>query len=239
MKRRFRIETGRYGGEIVCGTVSKEFVQYWKDKEESQLSDHLYNLTWGDSEYVDSDSPPTPHEEWSEINDICQTYGAYSDGGFYITEISNEDHWDDIGEEIFADGHLLYQRVGVPFMFAEIEDAAYLEWGEDDLHPILIFHPVEKGRLNAWIFETDGEDFNPLKLVFSTADTPLATVIENVWYDQKLLEATGDCDTVGGKGNYVQVGWIHKPLVEDWEDPASLDLSAEWQELNAYLESLN
>ena len=47
------------------------------------------------------------------------------------------------------------------------------------------------------------------------------------------------CDTVGGKGNYVQVGWIHKPLVEDWEDPASLDLSAEWQELNAYLESLN
>ena len=28
-------------------------------------------------------------------------------------------------------------------MFAEIEDAAYLEW-EDDLHPILIFHPVEK-----------------------------------------------------------------------------------------------
>ena len=124
-------------------------------------------------------------------------------------------------------------------MFAEIEDAAYLEWGEDDLHPILIFHPVEKGRLNAWIFETDGEDFNPLKLVFSTADTPLATVIENVWYDQKLLEATGDCDTVGGKGNYVQVGWIHKPLVEDWEDPASLDLSTEWQELNAYLESLN
>ncbi len=35
MKRRFRIETGRYGGEIVCGTVSKEFVQYWKDKEEN------------------------------------------------------------------------------------------------------------------------------------------------------------------------------------------------------------
>ena len=91
MKRRFRIETGRYGGEIVCGTVSKEFVQYWKDKEEGQLADHLYNLTWGDSEYVDSDSPPTPHEEWSEISDICHTYGAYSDGGFYISEISNED----------------------------------------------------------------------------------------------------------------------------------------------------
>ena len=37
MKRRFRIETGRYGGEIVCGTVSKEFVQYWKDKEERNV----------------------------------------------------------------------------------------------------------------------------------------------------------------------------------------------------------
>ena len=31
----------------------------------------------------------------------------------------------------------------------------------------------------------------------------------------KTLEATGDCDTVGGKGTYVQVGWIHKLLVED------------------------
>ena len=32
-KRYFRIETGRYGGEVVCGEVTPEFDEYWVDRE--------------------------------------------------------------------------------------------------------------------------------------------------------------------------------------------------------------
>ena len=31
-KRYFRINTGRYGGELAIGSVSKEVVDYWKEK---------------------------------------------------------------------------------------------------------------------------------------------------------------------------------------------------------------
>lgn len=40
-KRRFRIEAGRYGGELTIGEVDKEFVDYFIDKEESELIEHV------------------------------------------------------------------------------------------------------------------------------------------------------------------------------------------------------
>ena len=40
-KRRFRIEAGRYGGEVALGKVDKEFVDYFIDKDESDLIEHV------------------------------------------------------------------------------------------------------------------------------------------------------------------------------------------------------
>ena len=47
-KRYFRINTGRYGGELAIGSVSKEFVDYWKPKVaedgDSDLIEHLQGI---------------------------------------------------------------------------------------------------------------------------------------------------------------------------------------------------
>ena len=51
-KRKFLVDTGRYGGELSIGKVDKEFVEYWRGKDEADLIDsNLLRLLfdWGDA----------------------------------------------------------------------------------------------------------------------------------------------------------------------------------------------
>ena len=53
-KRKFRIEAGRYGGELTIGEVNADFVDYWLEQDdEGELIDHLQKLEWGDEPEVE------------------------------------------------------------------------------------------------------------------------------------------------------------------------------------------
>ena len=88
-KRYFRIETGRYGGEIVCGEVTPEFYEYWVDREDYELQEAM----WSDGEdHPDSPKPRADDDEywtaWHEIDDFLHLSAPYADNQYYVTEIA-------------------------------------------------------------------------------------------------------------------------------------------------------
>ena len=69
-KRKFRIEGGSIGGELVIGTVSVDFVKYWQERE-GDLVEHLESIYQGKE--GDANSPPMcdgKNFPWNECDDI-------------------------------------------------------------------------------------------------------------------------------------------------------------------------
>ena len=215
-KRKFRVDTGRYGGELVIGTVSKEFVEYWRDKSEHWISleEHLTGLEWDDGDY-DRDCPK-PYEDfsaWHECDNKEHINGGYADGDWYVTEITNEeDDWAyNDSETKFEPGQHLFGREAY---HTDINDWDFDTVDLDEYDPVLSFHSCEKGSFGSFFIETDGEDFDPKKLTFSSVETNLGEILELVWYDKTEVEANFDYNDTTGKGYYASVGYMNKK----WHD---------------------
>lgn len=210
-KRRFRIEAGRYGGEVALGKVDKEFVDYFVDKDESDLIEHVNSYEWDGPEDKTIPKPKEDFYAWYECDDIEHLNNAYSDAGFYVSEVpadgSDDFAYDEYEKEI--QGYHLYDREA--YHDTKLEDATYTN-GEDktkDYIPVLNFHSAEKGGFACWFVETDGADFDEKKFAFSTVATTIAEIVENAWYDKEVLEENYDaCDTTG-KGYYASVGYMN------------------------------
>jgi len=126
MKRVFRVDFGNYGGELVIGKVTDEFVEYWKDKikngqmthsdNSSKLVNHLRGLEW-DDENIDNESPRLKKGDhippWNEIDDFEHFWAPYADAGFTVTEVTGltdeEKYTEDSGEEFDPYG-CIYSR---------------------------------------------------------------------------------------------------------------------------------
>ena len=63
--------------------------------------------------------------------------------------------------------------------------------------------------MGCYFIETDGEDFNPKKLAYSTLETNLTTLIDKVWYDKKELYLNTDHSGTTGKGSFARVGYMN------------------------------
>jgi hypothetical protein len=66
-KRKFRIEGGRYGGELVLGEVNPNFVRYYEDHESTEIVEAVLETddwTEGEEEPADAlqdpNTPPSP-----------------------------------------------------------------------------------------------------------------------------------------------------------------------------------
>ena len=71
-KRKFRIEAGRIGGELVIGTVSVDFVKYWQEREH-ELVEHLESIYQGKE--GDANSPPMRDGKnfpWNECDELLK-----------------------------------------------------------------------------------------------------------------------------------------------------------------------
>ena len=84
-KYKYRIEGGRYGGELAVGRVTPEFVNYWLPIIEDEgayetFIPHILSLSeWDDDEDLDVDSPNIIDDEPGQI--ICVTeYPKMCDG---------------------------------------------------------------------------------------------------------------------------------------------------------------
>ena len=164
-KRYFRINTGRYGGELAIGSVSKEFVDYWKDKVaedgDGDLIEHLQGIEWDDEDMKDPESP-SPGEDfycWNETDDLEHANGPFADNDFEVTEIKLHE------DAIYEDG-LIQWKEDVDhdystMMFDELDEGSYFPYEaciysrecysgdvdaekESDYQPTLFFFSSEK-----------------------------------------------------------------------------------------------
>ena len=214
-KRKFRIEAGRYGGELTIGEVNADFVDYWLEQDdEGELIDHLQKLEWGDEPEVEG--IPLIKENfyaWNECDDIEHVNSAYADSRFIITEVpadgSDDYLYHNYEDEVVLDPHQLHGR------------EAYVDNSKpDDLtdyKPVLVFHSAEKGSFGVWFVETDGEDIDMDEFAYTLVETPYWEQIENVYYKKEELEIDYDYAESTGKGYHAMVGYMNMK----WHDPFS------------------
>ncbi len=255
-KRRFRIEGGRYGGELVLGQVNPAFASYYANEEnQGDLVDAvLESEDWEPNEEVDNDTlldpegiphPAIPGEEFYmwECDDIEHINSAYADGGFTVYEVpadGTEDY--DYEKEVYeGEGILVYGREGG--YFGTDDEPELINEEDEDKNkyvPVLAFHSSEKGSFGAYFVETDGEDFDEFKLGYGIVETNLAEFIDAVYYDKQELDCEYDYNDTTGKSYDAQVGWLNMKwhdsqdnIQENMEEYlAEFDENAEWEKEN-------
>jgi len=242
-KYRYRIDGGRYGGELAVGSVSDEFVHYWAPKIEEagaheEFIPHVLCLSeWDDDEDIIAESPSIMEDTneipgWYEVDDIEHINSAYADGGFTAVSVptdgSDDFGWDE--NEIETDGYCLKGREGA-YISTDTEGET-----PEGCTPVILFHSSEKGSFASWFVDTD-EPFDENKLVYSIVETHLGEFVEDVWYDKELLEANYDYNDSMGKSYEAAVGWITDKWRDEYKDPEEEDLSEYWAEYDDELES--
>jgi len=200
--RRFKIYTGRYGGELTIGRISQELFDNLKYADEDVI---IENFDGWDSDLA-----------WHDIDDIEHITGPFADNEYDVFEVNSED------EEIAEVGRFRYNGLYAreAYLYDISAHAARPEGAPapitPELQPVLHFFSEEKGGFGEVYIETEG-DFDPAKLCIGTVETDLAEIIDEYYYDGKQVEPDLDfCDTVG-KGYYAKVGAMNM----EWHDNRS------------------
>lgn len=225
-KRYFKIDTGRYGGEVVVGTVSPEFVEYWQDRDANELVSHVFNLDWDDPDEIDTDSPEMTADgniSWHEVDDYEHLNGPYSDNHYLVYEVTlaptvayqngeiiYPQNWD-YNNPVYEETHDYEQYDYSNYVYGREVYTSNPEIDkEGEWVPVLQMHSAEKGSFGEIIIETDGADFDPEKLAIGVVETDVGELIEAYWYDGREVVVNYDsCDTVG-KGMYACAGWMNQ-----------------------------
>lgn len=245
-KRYFLINPGRYGGEVVVGQTTSEFVEYWQERDESDLISHVFGVDWQDDDDIDSDSPDMTADgniSWHEMDDIEHLNGPYEDNQYAVTEITLVPGVEYVhGELVWKDG---VDHDYATAMFTEADDydqhnyigvfsrEAYsndLEEDDDTFIPIFMMHSAEKGSFGDIVVETDENGFDPEKFTVGTVETDLATIVEHYFYDGRELEVNWDSSDTTGKGTYVSVGWMNTAWHDVYNESQYQEYVAEYYE---------
>ena len=208
--RKFRVYTGRYGGELTIGKISDEEFAHFVGAETDEIID----------EFADWDR----ERPWHDIDDLEHLNAPYSDNQYYVQEES------DIGVEIgdqlgpFDYNHL-YGREAYcsPWNGKDPEEEARQERVN-----VLQFFSEEKGGFGDLLIETEG-DFDPEKLCIGVVETELAMLIDSYYYDKVQIDPDYDsCDTIG-KGYHACVGTMFTKYHDKLED-VNIEEAFEWME---------
>jgi len=228
---RYRIDTAQFGtgGEFVCGKVSLEFVKYWTpiiaEEGDDRLTKHMLAID-GYEGPLDPNSPKVVETEgdfdtpYHELEIIEHFTCAYSDQGFIVTEITDEEDNHGVGKNEQRDiiGNCIYSREGA---IVRSEEPEITEWiSEDDLKdfiPVLLFHNIDKGDFGSWFIGTDENGFDASKLAYSQVETELGIFIERVWYDKEELKKDEDYASSSPKNTITTVGWLNIKLRDSVE----------------------
>lgn len=247
-KRKFRIEGGNYGGELVIGEVSNEFVAKAITLDQSDLVDAvLQSDDWTgedldeNEEHPDPEALPKPTEDYYmwECDDIEHLNGPYADGGFTVYEVpaDGSDNFDYDNEVWNGEAIYMYSREGGYFGSDQPEVVCEEDDEGNNYVPVLAFMSSEKGTFGVWYVETDGEDFDPYKLGVGVVETNLAEMVDRVYYNKVELDTDYDYNDTTGKSYHAEVGWLNKK----WQDSylsyddldedylAEFDENAKWE----------
>lgn len=223
------------GGEYVLGSVSQDFACRWEGYFDSDLPRHLLAISdenFDNDDYKDKSPLITDDCEekedqpcWYDINDLEHLYGICFEGSAYVVEIGDDGN--QIRDtEIEIDPHILHTRqTGInedysPPVAQEDFDPEDYDSLEDDydpgLDPDIVWQPVvefyhaEKGQFHEWVIETDGEDFDPHKLVIAVVHIKSmegSFFVEKVFYDEEEIEGEDNGET-NPTHAIARVGWV-------------------------------
>ena len=230
-KRKFRIEGGTIGGELVIGTVSVDFVKYWQERE-GDLVEHLESIYQGKE--GDANSPPMrdgknfPWNECDDIEHMLRSSVSETEDLFKVTEITT-----DINEKQVYSGSA-FQVYG-----REIYTSQINKDNENPDHDVSLLTVLkeEEGDFGSWLVETDGEDFNPKKLAYGVLETIVCgDFIDSVYYDKKELVIDGGGDTENNALN-ARVGVIESSWIKNYSKANFLKEHVDWDIYEAELKA--
>ena len=247
-KRRFRIEGGNYGGELVLGEVSPAFASHYAGSDEQELIDAVLEAEdWEPKEDEDSDTlldpeglphPALPGEDYYmwENDGIEHLNAPYSDGGFTVYEVpaDGSEDWDYEKEVYEGDGIFVYGREGALFGTDEPEVINEEDEKGNKYVPVLAFHSSEKGSFGAWFVDTD-EPFDEFKLGYGVVETNLCELVDAVYYDKQELDCNYDYNDTTGKSYGADVGWLNIKWHDSQENVAE-NMEDYWLEFDDNVE---
>ena len=227
-KRLFRIDIGIYGGELTIGQVNEDFVKHFVDKPEDELIEFMSDWSCGDAD-KDIPVPVTEVEcEYYDINDIEWLSGSVGETEWSFVELpadvelGSRESMDKEHEGEEFEPHHLYDREA----YFDDNDEAKEKYPDDKVVPVLMYYATEKGSMGCWFVETEGEDFDPNKVAYSTVCTNIQEVLDTVWYDKEELWEQDEWKSTNGKGLYASVGWMNL----NWHDTKeSRDIDEYWE----------
>ena len=213
---RYRISGSRYGGELVVGKVSEEFVNHWlpivEDDGDSELVEYM--MGWEEDDVTQS---PLPYEDfepgsWYEIDDLEHITSCFSDGDITIETLDQEQSSD--GEDVWMEMHDLAEVNNIFSRECYWRDESDDEDLDENYVPVLGMFSSEKGYF--WSAELElSEPFDPDLLAYTVVETNLCELVEKIYYNGEEIEIMHEGDTTG-KGTYASVGWLNTA----WHDSA-------------------
>jgi len=247
-KHRYRIEGGRYGGELVLGEVNPAFASYYADKREDlvdavlEAEDYEPNEEENSDALLDPEGPPHPalpgedfymweNDEFEHLN------SPYSDGGFTVYEVpaDGSDDWDHENEVYEGEGIFVYGREGGYFNTDDEPEVLNEEDADGNKYvPVLAFHSSEKGSFGSWFVDTD-EPFDEFKLGYGVVETNLAEFVDAVYYDKVELDCDYDYNDTTGKSYDAEVGWLNTKW-HDSQENINENMEEYWQEFDDNVE---
>ena len=247
-KHRYRIEGGRYGGELVLGEVNPAFASYYADKREDLVDAVLEEEDYEPNEEENSDAlldpegpphPALPGEDFYmwENDEFEHLNSPYSDGGFTVYEVpaDGSDDWDHENEVYEGEGIFVYGREGGYFNTDDEPEVLNEEDADGNKYvPVLAFHSSEKGSFGSWFVDTD-EPFDEFKLGYGVVETNLAEFVDAVYYDKVELDCDYEYNDTTGKSYDAEVGWLNTKW-HDSQENINENMEEYWQEFDDNVE---
>lgn len=184
---KYRIELGGRGGEVVLGTVKREFYDLI---EENEIDIEDYASDWDFFEENDVDIPeevrPFEPGEWYDCDDLAHTTGPSAED-CYISVLDENDNviYDALTLDAFLDLGADREQSEEVYPNETLADGEVYFFGQS----------IEKGHFLTFEVETD--TFDPKKLVFTTGDYDGWELVTGLSYDNEALEDLGELSTTG------------------------------------------
>jgi hypothetical protein len=196
---KYRIEIGGRGGEVVIGSVKREFYDI-VEEHEIDVEDYAWNDDFFEETETEipEDIRPFHPGEWHECDDLAHHTGPSLED-CYITVMDENDTviYDALTADAFFDMGADTEQTEEIYPQETLEDGDVYFLGQS----------IEKGHFLS--FECEDEAFDPKKLVFTTGDYDGWELVTGVNYNGESLDDLGDSST-DGKGSEFQLILVEK-----------------------------
>jgi len=177
-ERYFKVDFGRYGGEVAMGAITEAQYNYWSQKEEHELSEHLSYADDGES-YPEWKAVPEEarfNKSFYEYEDVCHSSGPeLADGQIMtITETDKDGNYLEDDEGKYLEDQQIdmadFEKLGV-----EINCVAEHNSGSDsckDKYYLFGQYFNKGGWYSNDVIKTgpEGFDFKKMKINYENAD---------------------------------------------------------------------